>query len=176
MLPPDIQDEVDRLAEEGNAWMDTGEYVQALAAFRRGIEVLPPPRDRWDAAMWFLAGIGDALWFLGRHVNARPIWDDAIVFVGGFGNAFVHLRRGQTMYELGDYGEAANELLRALLLGGAELFADDSRKYWDFITSRARPPEGMASWEGWAGAEPGSPLHDWLMNPGVYEFRHVPPD
>jgi tetratricopeptide (TPR) repeat protein len=169
-LPLAICDEVKRLGNEANARMDEGRYVEAIALFRRGIEILPRPRHRWPEAEWFLAGIGDALWFLGLHLNAVPVWRD-ILLLNGLGNPFVHLRRGQTLYELGNHGEAANELMRALLLGGEPLFEEEPRKYWDFITARARPPKGRTSWEGWTGVEPGDPLHQWLMDPGQYDLR-----
>ena len=172
-LPPQIQGEVDRLAKAGNARMDAGEYVEALRLFRQGLELLPQPRDRWSAAEWFLAGIGDALWFLGCHLNALPVWRD-ILLVGGLGNPWVHLRRGQTLYELGDFVESQSELMRALLLGGSEFFEDEPRKYWDYITSLARPPEGRQSWEGWEGVDQDSPLYAWLMDPGKYELCASP--
>jgi tetratricopeptide (TPR) repeat protein len=172
-LPPHIVAEVDRLAARGNAMMDAAAYVEALAAFREGLEILPQPRHRWGAAEWFLVGMGDALWFLGLHLNALPVWRDVLLYCG-LGNPFPHLRRGQTLYELGEFKEAENELMRALLLGGEPLFAEEPRKYWEYITSRARPPAGWTSWEGWTGVEPGSPLHEWLLDPGIYELRADP--
>jgi tetratricopeptide (TPR) repeat protein len=170
-LPDDLYDELDRLAMEGNERVDEGELVEALRIFRRGIELLPQPRYRWHAAEWFLAGIGDALWLLERYLNAAPIWDDMLIHTGALGKGWVHLRRGQTLYELGDFREAENELLRALILEGWPLFANEDRKYWDYITARVRPPEGWTSWEGWPGAKEGHPMHTWLMGLDLYEFR-----
>ncbi|MFL5384907.1 MAG: hypothetical protein ACJ8GN_20505 [Longimicrobiaceae bacterium] len=172
-LPDAVAAEADRFAELGNARMEEGAYVDALAAFRQGLEILPPPRYRWEAAEWFLAGIGDALWFLKCHLNAVPIWNDMLLH-GAVGKGWVHLRRGQTLYELGDFKEAESELMRALLLEGQPLFEGEDRKYWNYITSRARPPEGWTSWEGWTGAEPGSQMYEWLMNLDLYEYRSRP--
>jgi tetratricopeptide (TPR) repeat protein len=169
-LPVELHAEIDRLAEEGNALMSAKKYAEAAEVFRRGLELLPAPREKWSATVWFLCGIGDAQWFLGDHEKGIDTWRDALLF-GGLGNPFVHLRRGQTLYELGDQKEAANELLRALLLAGQKIFASEDPKYWDFIISVARPPEGWKSWDGWTGVEEGSPVHDWLMDPGVYALR-----
>ncbi|MCI0455509.1 MAG: tetratricopeptide repeat protein [Gemmataceae bacterium] len=135
-LPVELHAEIDRLANEGNSLMETGNYAEAAAVFRRGLELLPRPRERWSAALWFLCGIGDAQWFAGDHENGRDTWRDALLS-GGLGNPFVHLRRGQTLYELGDQNEAGNELLRALLLGGEEVFANQPRKS---STGSSSPP------------------------------------
>ncbi len=169
-FPEELREEIDRLAEEGNDLMDVSKYAEAERVFRRGLELIPQPREKWSATVWFLCGIGDAQWCAGDHQHGLDTWRDALL-CGGLGNPFVHLRRGQTLYELGDQKEAANELLRALLLGGEDLFADEPRQYWEFVTSVAKPPEGWSSWEGWSGVEEDSPVHQWLMDPSAYGIR-----
>jgi tetratricopeptide (TPR) repeat protein len=169
-LPAKLQAKMNELAEESNSLMEEEKYTEAIAVFRRGLELLPQPWEKWSATVWFLCGIGDAQWFAGDHQGGRDTWRDALLY-GGQGNPFVHLRRGQTHFELGDRDEAANELLRALLLGGEKIFADEPRQYWKFITSVAEPPEGWSSWKGWQGVEEGSPVHQWLLDPSVYTLR-----
>ncbi|MGF1580724.1 MAG: hypothetical protein ACFCD0_15285 [Gemmataceae bacterium] len=172
-LPQHIADKLDELADIANDLMDEEDYEGPLKAFREGFEIIPPPKKDWSATLWFLAGIGDAQWFLEDHKNGIDTWRDALVF-GGLGNVFVHLRRGQVLYELGELKESANELLRALLLGGEEPFAEEDRKYWDHVTSEAKPPEGWTSWDGWTGVEKEGPVYEWLMDSSVYEFRPKP--
>lgn len=166
-LPAHAQAEIERLAREGNARMDEGRYVDALAVFRAGIDAIPQPRGGWSATEWFLAGMGDALWHLGCHLNAVPIWRD-VLLMNGLGNPFVHLRRGQTLYELGDLDEAKNELARALLLAGQPIFEEEDPKYWNYITGLMRPPEGREGWEGFEGVPQESAMYEWLMDPGKY--------
>ncbi|MFJ8473288.1 hypothetical protein [Kitasatospora sp. NPDC094011] len=55
----------------------------------------------------------------------------------GLGNPYVHLRLGQTTFELGDHDRAADELIRAHLGGGPELFREDDPTYRGFLRSRA---------------------------------------
>jgi hypothetical protein len=169
-LPANLHEAVDRHAEEGNQLMDKGDYVGAETVFRRGLALLPEPKSHWEATLWFLAGIGDAQWSRGDHEGGRDTWRDALLN-GGVGNAFVHLRRGQTLYELGLMKESANELLRALLLGGEELLANEDPKFLEYVTSTAAPPEGFSSWRGWKGVDPDSPVHDWLMDSSAYELE-----
>jgi len=119
--------------------------------------------------LWFLCSIGDAQWFMGDHSEGLRTWRDALL-QGGVGNAFVHLRRGQTLLELGDRDEAANELLRALLLGGERLFGEEDPRYFAFITSIAKPPAGLESWSGWQGVEPTTPGFEWLTDSSFYQL------
>lgn len=168
-LPAGIRAEIDRIAEEGNRLLEAGDPHGALAAFRRGLQALPAPREQWSAALWFLCSIGDAQWFMGDHRAGLQTWRDALL-QGGIGNPFVHLRRGQTLLELGEREEAGNELLRALLLGGERLFAGENPRYIAFITSTARPPAGLESWRGWQGVEPTTPGFEWLADPNQYQL------
>lgn len=108
-------------------------------------------------------------------MNALPVWRDTLL-QGGLGNPFVHLRRGQALFELGDLSEAQNELARALLLGGQPLFADEASEYWAFIIGRMRPYAERGTWEGWTGVEDGSPMAEWLVDPGHYDLRLPPQD
>ena len=56
---------------------------------------------------------------------------------GGLGNPLVHLRLGQAFYEIGDRDRAADELMRAYMGAGAEIFETRECKYLDFLASRA---------------------------------------
>lgn len=166
-----LQAELDRLAAEGDGLAKAGKHQEAIEAYRRGFDLIPPPREGRHASLWFITAIGDAQWFAKDYTASLDTWRDAIILYGGFGNPFVHLRRGQTLYELDQKKEAANELLRALLLGGEAVFKTEHRKYWTFITIEARPPEGYPTWDGWSGLSRDSPLYHQMMNPeGVYQF------
>lgn len=59
-LPLELRAEIDHLAEEGNGLIDAGSFAEAIAVFRKGLDLLPKPLHRWQATLWFLAGIGDA--------------------------------------------------------------------------------------------------------------------
>jgi hypothetical protein len=54
-----------------------------------------------------------------------------------FGNPFIHLRLGQAQLELGNEERAADELMRAFMGGGHEIFESDDQKYLDFLRTRA---------------------------------------
>lgn len=172
-LSAEISEAIDVIADRGNTLMDEEAFDEAIAVFREGIELLPVPKENWEPYLWFLCGVGDAQWFTEDHKGGQDTWRDALLG-GGIGNVFVHLRHGQVMFELGREAEAADELLRALLLGGVEILDGEDPKYYDLVTSAAEPPDGCESWDGWEGVAPGTPVHDWLMEGREYELTPKP--
>jgi tetratricopeptide (TPR) repeat protein len=174
-LPPELRRAIELQFDTACDLMDAGLFTEALRTYRMCLQLLPQPRASWVAHVKFLCGMGDALWFLRKHAEGLPLWGAALLG-GGLGNPFAHLRRGQTLYELGRHDAAANELLRALLLGGSDIFADEPPEYWEFITSRVRTPAGRSSWHGWRGVAEGSEMHERLLDMANYEMRWAPKD
>jgi hypothetical protein len=76
-------------------------------------------------------------------------WPDAI------GNPFLHLRLGQCQLELGNESRAADELARAFMGAGIEMFLSQDPKYLTFLKSRLAAPPGC-----W-GDEPAKPAKPW---------------
>ena len=60
------------------------------------------------------------------------------------GNPFLHLRLGQCQFELGNLDRAADELARAFLIEGKQVFEDSDPKYLDFVESKL-----ASSQDGW---------------------------
>jgi hypothetical protein len=56
------------------------------------------------------------------------------------GSPFLHLRLGQCQYEVGNLDRAADELARADMSEGAEIFAGQSPTYFEFLKTRLAPP------------------------------------
>ncbi len=172
----DLQAELDRIAAAGDQLASESRYLEAIAVYRQGFDLIPHPKIGNAASLWFMAAIGDAQWYGEFDEEGKDTWRDVILLYGGFGNPFVHLRRGQTLLHLGDRTEAANELLRALLLGGQAIFSREPDEYWDFITSEVRPPPDYPNWIGWPGLEKDSEEYRrWTDPTGVYQFTKKEP-
>ena len=62
---------------------------------------------------------------------------------GAIGNPFIHLRLGQAQFELKNLGRAKDDLARAYMGGGDEIFKDEDRKYLHFIKEILRPREDV---------------------------------
>ena len=58
---------------------------------------------------------------------------DAVMCPKGLGNPFIHLRLGQCQFERGNLERAADELMRAYMWSGADIFAKEDPGYLLFL-------------------------------------------
>ena len=124
-LPSTIQVEIDLLAEEGNAFSDRDDHEQAIARWRKALDMLPAPQADWEAALWLCASIGDAHFQLGQFESASDALHDALNAPDGNTNPFVLFRLGQSYLRLGEITKATEFLLRAYMLDGQDIFDAD---------------------------------------------------
>ena len=109
-------------------------------------------------AFWLLMSSANAFFQLGQYDNglepcmvAYNLFKD-VGFIAG--NPFFHLRVGQFFYETGSpeerndrSGQAVDNLARALICGGIEIFQGEDPKYIEPVLAALRPPEGFKSWQ-----------------------------
>jgi hypothetical protein len=141
-LPDGLYERIKTLCAEGDELADDNDFAAALARYWKAWDLLPEPRTAWAAATWVLAAIGDAN-FLGADYAAGP--DNlrlAMHCPDAIGNPFLHLRLGQCRFELGELDGAANELARAYMGDGEDVFAEEDPKYLTFLKTRLQPPPG----------------------------------
>jgi tetratricopeptide (TPR) repeat protein len=138
-LPDAVHSEITRLSEEGNQLLEAGEYAKARLRWQRAWDLLPEPRDSWEAATWLLTSIGDSYYSEQRFTDALVPLQQAVFCPNGLGNPYIHLRLGQVQFELGNIDRAKDELARAFIGGGDEVFEGDDPKYWRFIREILRP-------------------------------------
>ena len=81
---------------------DAGNCNAAVKCFEDALDLLPLPLDQWSAACWLFTAIGDTLFLADRYSEAIQPLLDAVKCSGGIGNPFLHLRLGQTQFELGN--------------------------------------------------------------------------
>ena len=127
------------LCREGDSLAAREDFAGAVAKYREAHALLPPPAGRWEAATWIYTAIGDALFHAGDYQVARTFLHKALTCPNGLGNAFVHLRLGQTQYEVGNLVGAQRELSRAYAVGGKRVFEGDDPKYLAFAVKALKP-------------------------------------
>jgi tetratricopeptide (TPR) repeat protein len=136
MLKPDVQQEMDELCRAGDERLDAGEFDEALKVYRAAAELIPDPKEDWEASTWIFTAIGEALFFKGKYAEAARNLRVAVASPDGLGNPLVHLRLGEVYYELNDFEKAGDELTRAYMGGGKEIFESEDPKYIDFLATK----------------------------------------
>jgi hypothetical protein len=141
-LPEHTHEQIKALCQEGDTLADRSDFPAALNRYWAAWDLLPQPQTEWEAATWILAAIGEAN-FLGRDYEAgRDNLSMAMQCPDAIGNPFLHLRLGQCQFELGNLGRAADELTRAYMGAGDEIFQQEDKKYLAFLKTRIQPPPG----------------------------------
>lgn len=97
----------------------------------------PEPKSQWNASTWILAAIADAAFLANYKTSAREALEYAMVCPDAVGNPFLHLRLGQVLLDTGEHDRAADELMRAYMGAGADLFAAEDQRYLSFLRTRA---------------------------------------
>ncbi|MEH6415803.1 tetratricopeptide repeat protein [Pseudomonas sp. CGJS7] len=132
-----LYERLNRLCQAGNELASQGRFDAAVTQFNDAWELVPEPKKDWEASTWILTAIGDCYFHLGDLKSARSVLEYAVRCPGGLGNPFIHLRLGQVMLEVNEPDRAADELMRAYMGAGAEIFAEDDPKYLAFLRTRA---------------------------------------
>lgn len=129
------------LCKEGDALAENGNYSAALERYWAVWDLLPEPQSDWEAATWILAAVGEANFFGPDFIAGRDNLSMAMHCPNAMGNPFLHLRLGQCQFELGNLDQAADELARAYMGAGEEIF-EGEEKYFTFLKIRLDPPPG----------------------------------
>lgn len=139
-LSDETHEEVKRLCAEGDQQANSKQFAAALVLYWQAFDLLPEPKTDWSAGTWILAAIGDANFLAGDFEAGRDNLSSAMHYPDAIGNPFLHLRLGQCQFELGALERAADELSRAYMGAGAEIFSKDDPKYFDFLKTRLQRP------------------------------------
>jgi len=139
-LPDPIYDKITACSAEGDALADDGSYREAIEKYLAALALLPEPKNKWNACTWLLVAIGDANFLSGNFEQSKDAFADAMHCPEAIGNPFIHLRLGQSQFELGNRERAADELCRAYMGAGKEIFEDDAPKYFEFLKTVIEPP------------------------------------
>lgn len=142
MLDDKIHEQITALSKDGAVLHEAENYAGALGKYRQAWDLLPEPKTDYDAATWLLAAIGDTYFFQGDFQAGKDTLSRAMICPNSVGNPFLHLRLGQCQFELGNFDRAADELLRAYMAVGGDIFKDEEPKYFEFLKTRAHAPAG----------------------------------
>ena len=130
-------DAVKRHCAAGDRLAAGKQYKDAIQEYNKAWRLIPDPKNEWEASTWVLAAIADASFLGGFQNSAMEALRYAMTCPGAIGNPFLHLRYGQVLYDAGELDAAADELMRAYMGGGKDIFAPEDARYLGFLSSRA---------------------------------------
>ena len=126
-----LHQQITEHCERGDHSAESEQYLEAVGHYDQAWSLLPEPKTQWEAATWILASIGD------DFAAAHEALTACMYCPGAIGNPFIHLRLGQAQFELGNEPRAADELMRAYMGAGPEIFEDEDPKYLRFLATKA---------------------------------------
>lgn len=120
-----IFEKVEELSDLGNDYIESEDYDNAIEKFNQAIELLPKPKDQWEAYAWLLASMGDAFYLKNEFQKALDLFMGSYSSEDMLDNPFVLLRIGQCFFNLEQYDSATEFLLRAYMVEGEDIFKED---------------------------------------------------
>lgn len=134
-LSDEIHSKIEELCDAGNEFIDEEQFSEALEQYWAAWDLLPEPKTNWEAATWILTAIGDINFLTEDFEEGKNNLSNVMHCPDAIGNPFIHLRLGQCHYELGNKEKSKDELARAYMGGGKEIFENDDSKYFNFVKS-----------------------------------------
>lgn len=135
-LEDSVHEQIKVLSAHGDTLVKQEKFEEAKAKYIAALKLLPTHPTEWEAATWLYAAIGDVHFKQRNFEKVLRCFVNAVQCPGGLGNPFVHLRLGQASYEQGDLEKAADELTRAYMGAGIDIFMDDDPKYLAFLETK----------------------------------------
>ncbi len=121
-LSDSLHARITELCRKGDDLKASNDIETALENYHEAWGLVPEPKEDWEAATWILSAIGDAHFQVLDFNHAASAFSNALRCPDGLGNCFIHLRLGQSQFALGNVDQAKDELTRAYMGGGRELF------------------------------------------------------
>jgi hypothetical protein len=137
-LDPATYHKIQALCALGDTLAADNAFGQAIVEYNKAWAMVPEPKQTWEASTWILAALADAAYHSGDGAMARDALQFAMRCPGAIGNPFLHLRYGEVLFDAGELTAAADELMRAYMAEGPEIFAAENPRYLAFLKTRAK--------------------------------------
>jgi len=124
-----VHERIADLCKEGDALVSAGRPDGARQKYIAALKLLPGEPRQWEA-------LGDVHFHSRDFDKAFKCFYNAVQCPKGLGNPYIHLRLGQLHFERNEFDKAADELTRAYMGGGIDIFMEDDPKYLAFLETR----------------------------------------
>ncbi|ALL07351.1 hypothetical protein AQ505_18780 [Pedobacter sp. PACM 27299] len=134
-LSTEVADEILKLSEIGNEYIDEDDFDSAIGAWEEALALIPEPQNEYIQSVWLNASIGDAYFLQDDFKKALRFFEIAKSNTKEDvnGNPFIMLRLGECYLEQGDKEKTKDYLLKAYLLEPDGIFYGEEDKYFDFL-------------------------------------------
>ncbi len=128
-----LYEKITDLCDEGEGLLEEGLYEKALTKYKKALDLLPLPKEEWEASTWIYSAIGDTYFLKKDYKTASTYFYNALNCPDGISNPFILLRLGQSLFEIRDLEKSKEYLLKAYMLEGYNIFNDEDDKYINLI-------------------------------------------
>ena len=144
-------EKIEDLSELGNSFAENGDFENALIQYHNALDLLPLPKESWEASTWLYTAIGDVQFINDSFHEALERFRTAMLCPNAIGNPFLQLRLGQCLFENGHAKGAADELTRAYAIEGKNIFSDEDPRYFEFLKTQIEleKPKKKPWWKLW---------------------------
>lgn len=125
--------EITTLSKQGDDLVKLGDLEAGKHKYVAALRLLPEDHREWEAATSLYVAIGDVHFRMKNYDKAFKCFFNAVQCPKGLGNPYIHLRLGQLYYEQENLEKAIEELTRAYMGAGIEIFMEDDPKYLEFL-------------------------------------------
>lgn len=81
--------------------MESEDYAKAISCFQEALDILPEPKEDWEAYLWLAGSIGDAHFMMGNYGKSLEFFRKCYN-IGETDNPFILLRLGENYLEMED--------------------------------------------------------------------------
>jgi len=139
-MPKKLHESITRLSKEGDDLAKKGADQAAYDKYNEAWNLVPEPKVDWEASTWILSAVGELQFRLKKFDKALNSFLKAVQCPGGLGNPYIHLRIGEAQYELEDMKGAGDNLTRAYMGAGDDIFKVEDPKYLTYLRTILLPP------------------------------------
>ena len=136
LLTPEIDEKISTLCKVGDELAHESHYHEAKDKYIEALSLLPDNPTEFEASTWIYAAMGDAYFYLKNYDKMLECFRNVLNCPNGHDNPFIHLRLGQAYFELNDLDRAAEQLTKAYLEAGTDIFMEDDPKYLAFLETQ----------------------------------------
>jgi TolA-binding protein len=113
-LDDKIYNKVIKLCKDGDKFLKKKEYDNAIKKYNEGLELIPSPKNEWEASTWIYSALGDSYYIKEDYQKAKNYFYDAFNCPDAATNPFILIRLGECLYECEEFEKAKRIFIKSI--------------------------------------------------------------